>query len=80
MSLFQKFLIFRHRLSSIATDELQQAKEASFFELALTFERQIKRSLRPPELLAIWSLESDQTEVITNLLKEAKNNGEVQSN
>lgn len=74
MNLFQKFLIFKHRLTSTVTDELQQAKEAAFFELSLTLERMLKRNLRTPELLVLWDLDIAQTEVITNLLKEAKTN------
>lgn len=72
MSLFQKYLIFKRRLSGILSDELQEAKEASFIELSLLLEKRVKRSLRPPELVAVWSLDDKQTEVLTNLLEEAR--------
>lgn len=72
MKIFQKFLIFKQRLSNTLSDERKQANEASFFELTLTLERMLKRSLRPPELLILWDMDNDQTELLINLLQEAK--------
>lgn len=72
MSLFQKFLIFKHRLTDTTSDEQKQAKTATFIELSLILEKTVKRPLRPPELVSVWSLDDTQTEVITNLLQEAK--------
>lgn len=45
MSLFQKFLIFKHRLSNTLSDERKRAKDAFFIELTLDCERLAKRSM-----------------------------------
>lgn len=62
------------------SDERVQAKDTSYIELSLILQRGVNRSLRKSELSTVWSLDNDQTAVLTNLLKEAKNNGEVQNN
>lgn len=74
MKLFQKFLILKHRLTDMRSDEQKQAKTATFIELSLILEKTVKRPLRPPELSSVWSLDDTQTEVITNLLQEARIN------
>jgi hypothetical protein len=72
--------MFKRFLSNTSPDAQNQAKDASFIELSLILQRGVKRSLRQSELSTVWSLDDEQTAVITNLLKEAKNNGEVQNN
>lgn len=65
--MFKKFLA-----RNTPTDERKQAKDASFIALTLILGKLLDRSLTGPELSVIFSLDDEQTEVITNLLKEAK--------
>lgn len=73
MNLFTKFL------QRTSPDPMKQASDASSIELAVTLQQHMKRALTQPELDIVFSLDAEQTEVITNLLKEAKTNGEVQN-
>jgi hypothetical protein len=66
--MFKRFLA---SLSGTLTDELEQAKQASFIDLVVLLERRLKRSLGANELRVVWSMDDSQTEVITNLLEEA---------
>lgn len=70
--MFKRFLT----ATSTATNEREQAKDMSFIDLTITIERMLKRSLTQPELSTVWGLNDIQTEVITNLLKEARNGEE----
>ncbi|OMF93704.1 hypothetical protein BK146_17760 [Paenibacillus sp. FSL R7-0333] len=71
MSLFQKFLIFKRRLSGILSDELQEAKDAFFIELTLDCERLAKRPMTGAELRMLYSLDDEQTEVLHKMISEA---------
>ncbi len=66
--------MFKRYLASTSPDAQNQAKDAAFIELTLILQRGVNRSLKQSELSAIWELNDDQTEVLTNLLKEAKAN------
>jgi hypothetical protein len=74
--------MFKRFLASLAgtyADELEQAKQDSFIDLVVLFERRLERSLGAKELRVAWSLDDEQTAVITNMLKEAQH-GEKRGN
>ncbi|AIQ19563.1 hypothetical protein H70357_24770 [Paenibacillus sp. FSL H7-0357] len=64
--------MFKRFLSSTSPDAQNQSKDASFIELSLILQRGVNRSLKQSELSTVWSLDNEQTAVLTNLLKEAK--------
>ena len=71
MKIFQKFLIFKHRLSGILSDERKGSKDTFFIQLTLDCERLAKRSMTGSELRMLYSLDEDQTEVLHKMISEA---------
>lgn len=72
MKLFQKFLILKHRLSGILSDERKEAKDTFFIQLTLECEMLAKRPMTGAELQMLYSLDDDQTEVLHKMISEAR--------
>lgn len=72
MSLFQKFIIFKHRLTSMISDEDKRLEDERFLRSVESIELTLKRSLKGYEYRILFTLDDPQAELVKNLLKEAR--------
>jgi hypothetical protein len=76
MKLWEQFLDLKVKIHNITIDEDKRHENARFLRSIESIERTLKRSLRGSEYRILFTLDDPQAELVKNLLKEAKENGQ----
>ncbi|KWX71582.1 hypothetical protein AMQ84_27025 [Paenibacillus riograndensis] len=73
MKLWEQFLDLKSQIHNIYADEDKRLADARFLRSVESIERTLKRSLRGSEYRVLFTFDDQQADMITNLLKEARN-------
>jgi hypothetical protein len=76
MKLWDQFLELKAQIHNITIDEDKRHADVRFLRSVESIERTLKRSLTGSEYRILFTLDDPQAEIVKNLLKEAKENGQ----